>query len=824
MGVLGKVSHVEHDNVRPADHAPLILSSVRAGVITSPRESVFDIAIPCDYNLSSIVNGGVTMNLRLETRDALAELNPQQRQAVQIEHGPVLVLAGPGSGKTRVLTHRVSFLVHESGVAPWSLMAVTFTNKAAREMKERLTSVTSADGWDGLLTARQLQSLMLGTFHSICARILRREIEALPGWDRNFVIYDAGDQLSLMRQALRDLNLDAKRYRPAAIHSIISNAKNELIGPGTFQARTYTEEIAARVYLRYQSLLRENNALDFDDLLMKTVELFRERDDLLSAYQDRYLHVLVDEFQDTNMSQYELVKLLVGKHRNLFAVADEDQSIYSWRGADYRNVLRFRDDFPEHHLVLLEQNYRSTTTILEAAKYIIRKNPHRVDKNLFTQRGDGVKVEVAEAYDEQDEARFVVSEIARLEAGSKVLPSHCAVMYRTNAQSRVLEEEFIRRGMKYRLVRGTRFYERKEVKDAIAYLRLIYNPHDSVSMLRVINTPARGIGAQTIAALEHWAFKLEVSISDALLKLQAEANGQGLPIPSPFGARARQALLRYADLLQTLIAARDQLTLPELFDLTLARSGYRDFVRDGTREGDDRWENLLELRGVTQEYASLDASESLSLFLEQVALVSDVDGLTEDQRGPALLTLHAAKGLEFPVVFIVGLDEGLLPHMRSMDDLDAMEEERRLCYVGMTRAMDRLYLLHTFRRTIHGTNELSVSSRFLADLPANLIAGQPSSASGRDTQRATLASRSAPSKGARPVTGWARGSGDVTPPPSNVPRFQVGDTVVHTKFGEGVVITSNITDDDQEVEVAFPDQGIKRLSANFAPMQKKGEG
>jgi DNA helicase-2/ATP-dependent DNA helicase PcrA len=769
----------------------------------------------------------------------LAELNPQQREAVQTVQGPVLVLAGPGSGKTRVLTYHVSYLVREVGVEPWRLMAVTFTNKAAREMKERLAPATAEAGQSGLLTPRQLQALTIGTFHAICARILRREIEAMPGWDRNFVIYDTGDQLALVRQALRDLDLDDKRYRPAAIHGIISQAKNELIGPDRFQARTYTEEIAARVYQRYEGLLRDNNALDFDDLLMKTAELFRQQHDLLNTYQERYLHVLVDEFQDTNIAQYELVKLLVGKHCNLFAVADEDQSIYSWRGADFRNVIRFRDDFPDHRLILLEQNYRSTTIILEAAKHVIRKNLHRVDKNLFTQRGEGVKVELVEAYDEHDEARFVVGEIARLEAAAGIPPGSCAVMYRTNAQSRVLEEEFIRRGMKYRLVRGTRFYERREVKDVIAYLRLVHNPNDSVSMARVINTPARGIGAQTVAALERWAFRLETSIFGALLKLRAEADGASLPLPSSFAARARKSLLDFADLLTSLSAARDKLTLPELFDLALARSGYRDFVRDGTREGDERWENLMELRGVTQEYASVEPSEALSLFLEEVALVSDVDGLTDDERGPALLTLHAAKGLEFPVVFIIGLDEGLFPHSRSMEDPDAMEEERRLFYVGVTRAMDRLYLVHTFRRTLFGSNELSVPSRFLADIPADLVEGRsplekhPSPwptvrdrlAQEREVEyysrQGQSASRSGSPAGAGSVTRWSPGGATAAASRPAAPHFAVGDTVVHAKFGEGVVIKCHLTDDDQEVEVAFPDQGIKKLSVSFAPMKKK---
>jgi DNA helicase-2/ATP-dependent DNA helicase PcrA len=764
---------------------------------------------------------GVIMNL-------LAGLNPQQREAVQVAQGPVLVLAGPGSGKTRVLTHRVGYLVREAGVAPWQLMAVTFTNKAAREMKERLAptpqagQVPARDAKGGILTPRQSQALTIGTFHAICARILRREIAALGGWDQNFVIYDTGDQLALVRQALDDLNLDAHRWQPTVIHSIISSAKNELIDPEHFIARTYNEEIALRVYERYQRLLRDNNALDFDDLLMKAVELFRDRGDLLRAYQERYLHILVDEFQDTNVTQYELVKMLVGLHRNLFAVADEDQSVYSWRGADYRNVLRFRDDFPDHRLILLEQNYRSTATILEAAKNVIRKNTRRVDKDLFTERGQGRKLQVVEAYDEQDEARFVVGEIARLEAEAKIPAGTCAVMYRTNAQSRVLEEEFIRRGMKYQLVRGTRFYERKEVKDVIAYLRLIHNPNDGISLARIINLPARGIGARTVADLEHWAFKLGTSAFGALLKLREEAEGAKLPLPSPFTTRARKALLDFADLLSRLIVAHDKLTLTELFDLTLARSGYRDFVNDGTPEGDERWENLQELRSVTQRYADVDPAQALTLFLEEVALVSDVDSLAGDERGSALLTLHAAKGLEFPVVFIVGLEEGLFPHSRSMEDPEAMEEERRLCYVGITRAMDRLYLLHTFRRTIFGENRLSVASRFLADIPSSLAEQQPATPGGRYSRPEQPAARMGTVIGGAPVTRWASSQPASGPSRLAAPAFKVGDTVVHTVFGEGVVVKIHLTDDDQEVEVAFPQRGIKRLSVNFAPLTKKG--
>jgi ATP-dependent DNA helicase UvrD/PcrA len=679
-----------------------------------------------------------------------------------------------------------------------------------------------------------VEGLTVGTFHATCARILRRESQALEGWDSNFVIYDTDDQLSLVRQAVRDVNVDEKKYKPSSIHSIISKCKNDLIAPDGFQTNTYREEIARRVYGRYQQLLQENNAFDFDDLLMKTVELFRTHQHVLHACQQRYQHILVDEFQDTNVAQYELLRLLAGPQPCLFVVADEDQSIYSWRGADYRNVLRFRNDYPDHRLILLEQNYRSTTTILEAAKAVIRRNLHRVDKDLFTRRGTGVKIRVVEAYDESAEAQLVVDEIARLQAQGSAPAGQCAVMYRTNAQSRLLEEEFVARGMPYRLVRGTRFYERKEVKDMVAYLRLIHNPQDSVSLARIINTPARGIGAQTLADLERWAFKSGTSTLDALLRLRDEVGGARLPLPSPFGARARNALIKFAELLLGLVAARDRASLPELFDLTLSQTGYGDLVRDGTTEGEDRWENLLELRRVTQDYAAVEPPEALPMFLEQVALVSDVDGLRNDppgetgdyrEVGPALLTLHAAKGLEFPVVFIVGMDEGVLPHARSLDTPEAMEEERRLCYVGITRAKDHLYLVHTFRRFMSGQNDLSMPSRFLTDIPDELIEGQ-AQPRGRTAESAVAAGLRKgdgyePPSGSRSLrtvlTGVAASQPTSWPPQD---RFHAGDTIEHAKFGEGVVIASHMTKDDQEIEVAFPGQGVKRLSVNLAPIRK----
>ncbi|PWH15521.1 MAG: hypothetical protein DDG58_11015 [Ardenticatenia bacterium] len=762
--------------------------------------------------------------------DFLDELNPRQREAVLAECGPVLVLAGPGSGKTRVLTYRIAYLVRSCNVPPWHIMAVTFTNKAAREMKERLGPLGHASPRQpALLTAAQLGALTVGTFHATCARILRRESTALEGWDADFVIYDTDDQLALMRQALRDLNLDEKKHKPSSILDVVSRCKNELIAPEDFQPTSYFEEVVKRAYERYQELLRNNNAMDFDDLLMKTVELFRARDDLLRAYRARFQHILVDEFQDTNMAQYALLKLLAGPQPCLFVVADEDQSIYSWRGADYRNVLRFREDFPQHRLILLEQNYRSTATILEAAKHVIRRNRQRVDKNLFTQRGTGVRIRVVEAYDEYAEAQFVVDEIARLQAAGEATANQCAIMYRTNAQSRVLEEEFIRRGMPYQLVRGTRFYERKEIKDALAYLRLIHNPHDSVSMVRIINTPARGIGAQTVAQLEHWASQLGVSMFDALLRLrEGEVGTHPASVPPPFSPRAHNALLRFTELLLELRAARTLYSLPELYDLTIKRTGYRDLIQDGTSEGEERWENLMELRAVTQEFAFLPPEEALPLFLEQVALVSDVDGLDNAAAGTVLLTLHAAKGLEFPVVFIVGMNEDVLPHARSLGDPESMEEERRLCYVGITRARDRLYLVHTFRRGRLGQNGPCIPSRFLEDIPDELI--ERRSGYGADG----LDALASPLRGSLSLVdaagilrrsmgrdSSAAGSSPSSPALSaRQPRFKAGDVVWHPQFGEGVVLTNRLTHDDEEIKVSFRERGVKWLSVALAPLTK----
>ena len=705
--------------------------------------------------------------------DILKGLNPQQQKAVTPSDGPVLVLAGPGSGKTRVLTHRVSWLVLERDVPPWRIMAVTFTNKAAREMRERL---------ERQLGVSRAAELTLGTFHATCARILRRDGESI-GIPPNYVIFDIDDQIALLRQVLRDLNIDEKRYTPAAVHAVISRAKNELIGPGSFQPASYFEEIAHRVYEGYQERLRANNGLDFDDLLMETVRLFREAPQVLARYQERYLHILVDEFQDTNMAQYVLLKQLAAGHRNLFVVADEDQSIYRWRGADYRNISRLRQDYPDLATYLLEQNYRSTQTILDVAQAIIRHNANRTPKRLFTDRGHGPKVVIHEAYDPEEEAQYVVDTIARLVLAGEAQPGDCAVMYRTNAQSRALEEAFIRAGLPYRLVGATRFYARREIKDLLAFLRVVHNPADSASLLRILNVPPRGIGAQTAQLLEDAARARGVPVWQVIEEI---AENRDHPLLS---GRTRTPVAPFHRMVSRWLEMADARPA-DLIDQVIADTGYEAYLRDGTEEGEDRWENVRELRLVAIQYA--DAT--LTDFLADVALVSDVDNLANGVNAPTLLTLHSAKGLEFPVVFIVGLEEGLLPHFRSLDDPEALAEERRLMYVGVTRAKERLFLTHAFRRARRGDYEPNIPSRFLADIPETLTEG-PRRQKGKSTPR--TAGLSSPALSAPP-----------TP-------FHVGDWVKHPTFGPGIVVAIRPHGDEAEVTVLFEKVGLKHILSSY---------
>ncbi len=707
----------------------------------------------------------------------LQVLNPQQRAAVTTEFPTVLVLAGPGSGKTRVLTHRIAWMLAEMGVPAWQVLAVTFTNKAAREMRHRVARML--DGY----AAREVT---LGTFHATCARILRREAEAA-GLSPDYVIFDSDDQLALMKRVVRELGLDEKRYRPRALLNAVSAAKNELIPPSTYPVRTYRDEIVVRAYRRYQEALRGSNGLDFDDLLMETARLLQEEPEIRAKYQRRYHYILVDEFQDTNMAQYVILRLLAQEHRHLYVVADEDQSIYSWRGADYRNIRRLRRDFPDLREFLLEENYRSTSVILEGAQAVIARNPDRTPKRLFTRRKGGEPITLHEAYDEREEAEYVARQIERLRRRGYA-PADIAVMYRTNAQSRALEEAMVAHHIPYRLIGAVRFYARREIKDVLAYLRLVQNSDDDVSLMRVINTPPRGIGTRTLAKVTTRAGAMGVSRYRAILALLEEGK---------LGRRTHNALLAFTSMVEAWRQERDRLSVAGLIDRILADVAYERYLRDGTRGGDARWENVLALRGVAEEAA--DAS--LRDFLADVALVADVDELEEGVEAVTLLTLHSAKGLEFPVVFITGLEDGLLPHSRSMDSPQEIAEERRLLYVGMTRAKDLLYLTYAFRRSWYNQGGPATPSRFLADLPDAVLASR---------RRATTDSprRQAPQ-------GWVRHR--AAPP---APQYRIGQRVRHTYYGEGIVTGSEVYGRNEMVTVVFEDGvGVKRLLVGVAPME-----
>ena len=720
--------------------------------------------------------------------DLLSGLNPQQQQAVLAGAGPVLVLAGPGSGKTRVLTHRIAYLIGAQGARPYHVLAVTFTNKAAREMESRVLE----------LLGEPLQGLFLGTFHAACARILRREAEHLP-FTANFVIFDADDQIGLVKNALKDLNLDEKLYRPHSVHAAISNAKNELLLPDDFPVQSYRDEVISRLYRRYHEMLLANNALDFDDLLLWTAFLLDENPEVRQKYARRYEQVLVDEFQDTNLAQYQVLKHLVSFHRNFFVVGDTDQSIYGWRGADYRNVIRFESDFPDAQVILLEQNYRSTQAILDVAMAVIDRHPYRQHKSLFTERGEGQKIVLYEAYDDRAEAAYVVDTIATQVARGGAAPGDFAIMYRTNAQSRLLEEAFLLAGLPYKLVGAQRFYGRREVKDVIAYLRLVHNPNDEFSLLRVINTPGRGIGNKTVLALRLAAQRGRLSMAELLLDL---ARGADSSYAAGFPARSLAALANFAVLLARWRALSATLTPLSLMDRILEDVGYQSYLDDGTDEGRDRWENVLELRRLAAEYQD----QGLDAFLEQVALVSDQDTLETQASVPTLLTLHAAKGLEFTHVFIVGLNDGTLPHSRSFDDPEGMHEERRLFYVGITRAKDRLFLVHSQYRNLYGYPEPGEPSRYLEDIPPRLIDGQQPSRTGRSFAAYN-----------RRSDRW-----DSAPPgsaPLIQPRYQPGMRVFHPVWEEGMVLSSRIQDDDEIVDIFFENVGLKRVAASLANLQ-----
>ena len=798
----------------------------------------------------------------------LEGLNENQREAVTAIEGPLLIIAGPGSGKTRVITHRIAYLVRVVGITPYRIAAVTFTNKAAREMRQRLIP----------LLGQAAEQLTASTFHAFCANVLRREGEHV-GLDRDFVIYDDADQMALVKRALIELELDPKRFPPRSILSGISSAKSELLGVEGLAHRSgsYWDEIVVRAYERYEDLLRQCSAVDFDDLLLKTYQLFERVPEVAQKYQERYVHFMIDEFQDTNVAQYAIARQLARHHLNICVVGDPDQSIYTWRNADIRNILSFQDDYPRAKLIALEENYRSTQTILDAARSLIASNTQRVDKDLWTRNGEGVPIVIAEGYNEEEEAQFVVREIqsliSRHGAGAymdgqgggngRIGLGDVAVMYRVNAQSRALEEACLRYGIPYQVVGGMKFYQRQEVKDIIAYLRLIANSDDDVSLNRVINLPTRGIGQRTLDHLARTARDAGTSQFAVIESLSGEALSQegGAmqgALVSPFTARARTALIGFGNLISGIAAERENLDLLDIIDAVLERSGYQRWLL-GQERGEERMENIQEFRASAREFLHLGRSESLTAFLESVSLVADVDSMEDRADAITLITLHQAKGLEFPVVFMVGMEEGLLPHLRSMDDPTQLEEERRLCYVGVTRAKERLYLLRAFRRGFRGGSEPGMPSRFLLDIPQELLAapaqpkrpsvsgqrrGRPSERSyrtganidGRDRQDGGAKRADAQSSPVRRERiGGARRSGRAPNVPGQrpvrgggsqtaaSPHLATGDKVMHKVFGEGIVTECKPSGNDFEVTVAFRDgAGVKRLLLGMAPIEKVG--
>ncbi|MEM6997523.1 MAG: UvrD-helicase domain-containing protein [Patescibacteria group bacterium] len=714
-------------------------------------------------------------------------LNDAQSAAVRQTEGPLLILAGAGSGKTKTLTHRIAHILSEGLATEHQILAVTFTNKAAREMRERIHELLHGTPESG----RSFMPFM-GTFHGICVRILRRDGVAI-GIDSNFVIIDESDRLQLIKRIQKELHIDEKQFTPRSIAGIISSSKNELIGPEEYASinQGTLQQKVAEIYPRYERALKEQNSLDFDDLLLRTVELFNN-DEVLASWVERFRYIMVDEYQDTNAVQYKLIKQITRTNKNLAVVGDDWQSIYSWRGADYRNILNFERDFPDAMVIKLEQNYRSTKNILDAADAVIAKNSSRTDKKLWTDIGAGSKVKVVQVASERSEAEAIVRRItSHVELGSRTY-SDFAVLYRTNAQSRSIEEQFVRYGVPYRIFGGVRFYDRKEVKDIMAYLRLIYQPEDRVSFERIINTPSRGIGTKSVENFYAWMATEGLSLSGALDRINEIES---------ITARAKNSFVKFADTISTMRAQAEDQNVSVLVDLLIKRINYLDFVDDGTLQGESRAENVRELISVAREYDDL----GLAGFLEEVALVSSADDADGEANSVSLMTLHAAKGLEFPHVFMVGMEEGIFPHSRASYDASEMEEERRLCYVGMTRAMQDLTLVYASSRMLYGSQTYNPPSRFIADIPSSAIdmsGAAPEVASSRSLNF-----------GEEP---W-----DITTPvqkdePRVVIELQPGDTVAHKVFGEGSVLEV----DGDNVAVYFKKKGVKKLNTSFAPLEK----
>ncbi len=729
--------------------------------------------------------------------DLVEGLNPAQRDAVLHVGGPLLVIAGAGSGKTRVLTHRIAHLIRDRAVNPYGVLAITFTNKAATEMQQRVGDLIGdrvvglTRDADGNVRRRRWGGMWVSTFHAACARLLRMEIGRL-GYEPTFTIYDTEDSRRLLTQCIDELGLDPKRISPRAAGAVISRAKNELIDFETFsqQAEDWFAQQVAEVYRLYQDRLQRASALDFDDLLTKTVELLQLFDDVLANYQALFGHVLVDEWQDTNHAQYVLVQMLASEHRNLVVVGDADQSIYGFRGADIRNILDFERDFPDATRITLERNYRSTQTILDAANAVIAHNTERLDKRLWTDVGQGEQVVRYTAENAHDEAAFVAEEVDRLVDEHGYAPGDCAVFYRTNAQSRVLEEVLIRTGTPYQVIGGTRFYERREVKDMLAYLQLLVNPADDVAARRVVNTPRRGIGAKTEQVLSDVALRERITFLEACRR--ADEHPQ-------LGPRAVGSVLDFVAIMDRLAEAVGQRPLPELVELAWTATGYLDELEaQRTIEAQGRIENIKELASVAADFLSLQPDATLAEFLERVALMSEADALDDDAGGEpqsrlVLMTMHNAKGLEYPVVFVIGMEDSVFPHHRALSDPGELEEERRLCYVAFTRARERLYVTSAWNRTLFGATNANPPSRFLREIPPDLLEVR------RD--------QGGPSR--RVAAREDRDDGD---------EFAVGMRVLHARFGQGRILELSGTPGSQEAVITFDESGTKRMLLTYAPL------
>ncbi|MET3852830.1 DNA helicase PcrA [Paenibacillus sp. OAE614] len=769
----------------------------------------------------------------IDIQQAIQRLNPQQRQAVEATDGPLLIMAGAGSGKTRVLTHRIAYLIATRKAPPWGILAITFTNKAAREMQDRVAKLVGNEGRD----------IWVSTFHSMCVRILRRDIERI-GFTSNFSILDSTDQLSVIRNCMKDLNLDTKKFEPKAIQSVISTAKNELVTPAQYEQKAgdYFEGLVAKVYTMYQKRLKANNSLDFDDLIMATIQLFKEVPEVLDFYQKKFQYIHVDEYQDTNRAQYMLCRMLADSHHRICVVGDSDQSIYRWRGADISNILNFEEDYPEARTILLEQNYRSTATILNAANEVIGQNTGRKPKKLWTDKGEGAKIKVYRADSEHDEGYFVTSEISKNVNQGKSYQDH-AILYRTNAQSRVIEEILIKSDIPYQIVGGIKFYDRKEIKDMLAYLRLLSNPDDDISLTRIINVPKRSIGDTTVAKLAAAATERGVSI----FRVLEFVDDLG------FAGRTRNALVEFYDMISALYQMVEYLSVTELTEKMLEMTQYRiDLQRENTIESRSRLENIDEFLSVTMEFEKNNEDKSLVAFLTDLALIADIDSMNDNEEDRAdavvLMTMHSAKGLEFPVVFIIGMEEGVFPHSRAFQDNEELEEERRLAYVGITRAEQQLFLSCAQMRTLFGRTTANPPSRFLDEIPEELkedtvVArdryrrggniggsyggrgfGSGGSNFGRSAAPSSQSGSTATSVGRESrvtVTTSTPAKMAAASSTSDLTALKAGDKVSHGKWGIGTVVSVKGTGNDTELQIAFPAPvGVKRLLAGFAPITK----